>query len=79
MSTDIASGQHTIESSDSNVTDLAQSLHNCLELIQDHRSKRTLLYQLSDIFTIAVLPVIAGGNSWENMELYRLSKYGETH
>ena len=75
MSTDIASGQHTIESSDSNVTDLAQSLHNCLELIQDHRSKRTLLHQLSDILIIAVLSVIAGGNGWEDMELYGLSKY----
>ena len=79
MSTDIASGQHTIESSDSNVTDLAQSFHNCLELIQDHRSKRTLLHQLSDILTIAVLSVIAGGNGWDDMELYRLSKYGEIH
>jgi DDE_Tnp_1-associated len=75
MSTDIASGQSTIDSSDSNVTDIAQSLHDCLALIQDHRSKRTLLHQLSDILTIAVLSVIAGGNGWEDMELYGLSKY----
>ena len=75
MSTDIASGQPTIESSDSNVTDLAQSLHDCLALIQDHRSTRTLLHQLSDILTIAVLSVIAGGNGWEDMALYGLSKY----
>jgi predicted transposase YbfD/YdcC len=75
MSTDITSGQPTIDSSDSNVTDIAQSLHDCLELIQDHRSKRTLLHQLSDILTIAVLSVIAGGNGWEDMELYGLSKY----
>ena len=75
MSTDIASGQPTIDSSDSNVTDLAQSLHDCLALIQDHRSTRTLLHQLSDILTIAVLSVIAGGNGWEDMELYGLSKY----
>jgi predicted transposase YbfD/YdcC len=75
MSKDIASGQTTIDSSDSNVTDLAQSLHDCFVLIQDHRSPRTLLHQLSDILTIAVLSVIAGGNGWEDMELYGLSKY----
>jgi predicted transposase YbfD/YdcC len=75
MSTNISSGQSTIDSSDSNVTDLAQSLHDCLALIQDHRSTRTLLHQLSDILTIAVLSVIAGGNGWEDMELYGLSKY----
>jgi predicted transposase YbfD/YdcC len=75
MSTDISSGQSTIDSSDSNVTDLAQSLHDCLALIQDHRSTRTLLHKLSDILTIAVLSVIAGGNGWEDMELYGLSKY----
>jgi predicted transposase YbfD/YdcC len=75
MSIDIASGQPTIDSSDSNVTDIAQSLHDCLALIQDQRSKRTLLHQLSDILTIAVLSVIAGGNGWEDMELYGLSKY----
>jgi predicted transposase YbfD/YdcC len=75
MSTNISSGQSTIDSSDSNVTDLAQSLHDCLALIQDHRSTRTLLHQLSDLLTIAVLSVIAGGNGWEDMELYGLSKY----
>ena len=75
MSKDIASGQPTIDFSDSNVTDLAQSLHDCLALIQDHRSTRTLLHQLSDILTIAVLSVIAGGNGWEDMALYGLSKY----
>jgi predicted transposase YbfD/YdcC len=75
MSTDISSGQSTVDSSDSNVTDLAQSLHDCLALIQDHRSKRTLLHQLSDILTIAVLSVIAGGNGWEDMALYGLSKF----
>jgi len=75
MSIDFASGQPKIDSSDSNVTDLAQSLHDCLALIQDHRSTRTLLHQLSDVLTIAVLSVIAGGNGWEDMALYGLSKY----
>jgi DDE_Tnp_1-associated len=75
MSKGLASGQPTIDYSDSNVTDLAQSLHDCLTLIQDHRATRTLLHQLSDVLTIAVLSVIAGGNGWEDMALYGLSKY----
>lgn len=75
MSTDIASPKPTIDSSDSDVTSLTQSLHDCFSLIQDHRSTRTLLHQLSDILTIAVLAVIAGGNGWEDMALYGLSKY----
>jgi hypothetical protein len=29
---------------------------------------------LSDILTIAILSVIAGGNGWEDMELYGVSK-----
>jgi predicted transposase YbfD/YdcC len=75
MSTDLASGQPTIDSSDASATVLAQSLHDCFSLIQDHRSTRTLLHQLSDILTIAVLAVIAGSNGWEDMSLYGLSKY----
>ena len=75
MSTDLASPQPTIDTADSDVTVLAQSLHDCFALIQDHRSTRTLLHQLSDILTIAVLAVIAGGNGWEDMSLYGLSKY----
>jgi hypothetical protein len=63
-----------IDSSDSDVTTLAQRLHDCFALIQDHRSTRTLLHQLSDILTIAVLSGIAGGNGWEDMNLYGLSK-----
>jgi predicted transposase YbfD/YdcC len=75
MSTDIAFPEPTIDSSDSDVTLLAQRLHDCFSLIQDHRSTRTLLHQLSDILTISVLAVIAGGNGWEDMALYGLSKY----
>lgn len=75
MFIDLAPVQATIDSSDSDVTDLAQSLHDCLALIQDHRSTRTRLHQLPDLLTIAVLSVIAGGNGWEDMALYGLSKY----
>ncbi len=64
-----------IDSSDSDISILAQRLRNCFELIQDHRSTRTLLHQLSDILTIAVLSGLAGGNGWEDMNLYGLSKH----
>jgi predicted transposase YbfD/YdcC len=75
MSIDLDSSKATIDSSDSDVTSLANRLKDCFSSIQDHRSKRTLLHQLSDILTIAVLSVIAGGNGWEDMALYGLSKY----
>ncbi|MCY7284041.1 MAG: ISAs1 family transposase, partial [Cyanobacteria bacterium CAN_BIN43] len=38
------------------------------------RVERTRLHQLSDILTIAILSVIAGGNGWEDMKLYGVSK-----
>jgi predicted transposase YbfD/YdcC len=79
MFTDFASPQPTIDAADLDVTILAQSLHDCFSLIQDHRSTRTLLHQLSDILTIAVLAVIAGGNGWEDMSLYGLSKFQDVN
>jgi predicted transposase YbfD/YdcC len=75
MSTDLASSKPKIDAADLDVTILAQSLNDCFSSIQDHRSTRTLLHQLSDILTIAVLSVIAGGNGWEDMALYGLSKF----
>jgi DDE_Tnp_1-associated len=75
MSIDLDSSKATIDASDSDVTSLANRLKDGFSSIQDHRSKRTLLHQLSDILTIAVLSVIAGGNGWEDMALYGLSKY----
>jgi predicted transposase YbfD/YdcC len=55
-------------------TVLSQRLKDCFESIDDPRVERTRLHQLSDILTIAVLSVIAGGNGWEDMELYGISK-----
>jgi DDE_Tnp_1-associated len=60
---------HCIDASDLDVTILAQSLNDCFSSIQDHRSTRTLLHQLSDILTIAVLAVIAGGNGWQGKRI----------
>jgi predicted transposase YbfD/YdcC len=53
---------------------LSQRLHDCFATITDPRVERTRLHQLSDILTIAILSVIAGGNGWEDMEVYGLSK-----
>lgn len=53
---------------------LSQRLQACLASIADPRVERTRLHQLSDILTIAILSVIAGGNGWEDMEVYGLSK-----
>lgn len=53
---------------------LSQRLKDCFASIQDPRVERTRLHQLSDILTIAILAVIAGGNGWEDMEIYGLSK-----
>lgn len=53
---------------------LSQRLNDCFASIEDPRVKRTRLHQLGDILTIAILSVIAGGNGWEDMELYGVSK-----
>ena len=41
---------------------LSQRLQKCFALIAEPRVERTRLHQLSDILTIAILSVIAGGN-----------------
>ena len=53
---------------------LSQLLQACLNGIKDPRVPRTRLHQLSDILTIAILAVLAGGNGWEDMQVYGLSK-----
>ncbi len=53
---------------------LSQRLKDCFASIKAPRVERTRLHQLSNILTIAILSVIAGGNGWENMELYGVSK-----
>jgi len=53
---------------------LSQRLKDCLASIQDPRVERTRLHQLCDILTIAILAVVAGGNGWEDMEIYGVSK-----
>jgi predicted transposase YbfD/YdcC len=53
---------------------LRQRIQDCFETIQDPRKERTQLHQLSDILTIAILSTIAGGQGWEDMEVYGESK-----
>ncbi len=53
---------------------LSQRLKDCFATIKDPRVERSQLHELSDILTIAILSVIAGGNGWEDMEMYGLSK-----
>jgi hypothetical protein len=53
---------------------LSQRLKDCFASIKDPRVERTRLHQLGDILTIAILAVLCGGNGWEDMEVYGLSK-----
>jgi len=53
-------------------TALSQRLQTCFATIEDPRVERTRLHLLSDILTIAILSVMAGGG---NMELYGVSKH----
>lgn len=62
-------GPQTLEASA-----LSQRLKDCFACLKDPRVERTRLHQLGDILTIAILAVLAGGNGWEDMEVYGLSK-----
>jgi predicted transposase YbfD/YdcC len=53
---------------------LSQRLKDCFASLEDPRVERTRLHQLSDILTIAILAVLSGGNGWEDMEIYGVSK-----
>jgi len=53
---------------------LSERLRDCFATIVDPRVARTRLHQLHDILTIAILSVLAGGQGWEEMEVYGLSK-----
>ncbi len=55
-------------------TALSDRLQACFASLEDPRVERTRLHLLSDILTIAILSVLAGGQGWEDMELYGISK-----
>ncbi len=69
-----ASAQQTLRPKTLEAIALSQRLKDCFASLQDPRVERTRLHQLSDILTIAILAVLSGGNGWEDMEIYGVSK-----
>ncbi|MGI0490926.1 ISAs1 family transposase, partial [Alkalinema pantanalense CENA528] len=53
---------------------LSERLRESFATLKDPRVERTRLHLLSDVVTIAILSVVAGGEGWEDMELYGISK-----
>jgi predicted transposase YbfD/YdcC len=53
---------------------VTQRLQQCFAGIKDPRVERTRLHRLSDLLIIAILAVLAGGQGWEDMHLYGVSK-----
>lgn len=53
---------------------IQQSLVEHFSDIKDPRVERTKKHQLTDILVIAILAIIAGGQGWEDMENYGISK-----
>jgi len=56
-------------------TALSDRLHACFATLDDPRVERTRLHLLADILTIAILSILAGGEGWEDMRLYGISKH----
>lgn len=79
MASGLKSPKSTIKSSKKLSIANAPALTEQMELIfgeiEDPRVERTRVHLLTDILIIAILSVIAGGNGWEDMENYGLSKY----
>lgn len=55
-------------------TALSKRLQACFATFEDPQVERTHLHLLQDIVTIAILSVLAGGEGWEDVELYGTSK-----
>lgn len=56
-------------------TALTEQMGLVFSEIEDPRVARTRAHLLIDIVIIGILSVIAGGQGWEDMENYGLSKY----
>lgn len=54
--------------------ELERGLLNYFDDVPDPRVERTKLHLLKDIIVIALLSIIAGGEGWEDMENYGISK-----
>lgn len=79
MASGLKSPKPTIKSSKklsiANAPALTEQMELIFSEIEDPRVERTRVHLLTDILIIAILSVIAGGNGWEDMENYGLSKY----
>ena len=79
MASGLKSPKQTIKSSKklsiANAPELTEQMGLIFSEIEDPRAERTRVHLLTDILIIAILSVIAGGNGWEDMENYGLSKY----
>jgi hypothetical protein len=62
------------ESSVASATAITQQMQSYFSEIEDPRVQRTRAHRLTDILSIGILAVIAGGKGWEDMENYGLSK-----
>jgi hypothetical protein len=54
--------------------ELQGSVSSYFDDVRDPRVKRTKRHLLKDILVIAILSTIAGGEGWEDMENYGISK-----
>jgi hypothetical protein len=79
MTSGLKSAKQTIKSSKNlsiaNATALREKMALVFSEIEDPRVERTRVHVLTDILIMGILPVIAGGKGWEDMENYGLSKY----
>jgi hypothetical protein len=79
MASGLKSPKPTIKNSKklsiANAPALTEQMELIFSEIEDPRVERTRVHLLTDILIIAILSVIAGGNGWEDMENYGLSKY----
>ena len=78
MASGFKSRKHRIKSSKrlsiAQATALTEKMALVFGDIKDPRVERTRVHILTDILSIGILSVIAGGNGWEDMENYGLSK-----
>lgn len=68
------SAQSQVKRQSLNIQDLKSSVFTCFDEIPDPRRDRTKLHLLKDILVIALLSTISGGEGWEDMENYGISK-----
>jgi hypothetical protein len=78
MASGFTSDKHRIKRSKklsiAQATELTEKMALVFAQIKDPPVARTRVHVLTDILIIGILSVIAGGNGWEDMENYGVSK-----